>query len=148
MTNFSIIWLFELRHVKTNIVHLRPAWIQTMLCIHAVCYRMSFSTCNRVGKRTAWILIRLRRCWSQTHYVGFVVTRLIYWWHHEVTHAKDSSRDYHLKSLVKDMSFLSFCHFAIIICYALSLVNISFNHPQYDMIFIAKIFICILTFLT
>jgi hypothetical protein len=48
-------------------------------------FAISFCTCNRVGKRTAWILIRLcdaqaglDPCWSQTHYVGFVVTRLIY----------------------------------------------------------------------
>jgi hypothetical protein len=50
-------------------------------------FGISFSTCNRVGKQTAWILIRLRRCagcvqagldpcWSQMHYVGFVMTRL------------------------------------------------------------------------
>jgi hypothetical protein len=46
-----------------------------------------FSTCYRVCKRTAWILIRLRGCagWSgsmliATHYVGFVVTRRICFW--------------------------------------------------------------------
>jgi hypothetical protein len=37
-------------------------------------------TCYRVCKRTAWILIILRGCmhpcWSKTHYVGFVMTRL------------------------------------------------------------------------
>jgi hypothetical protein len=40
-------------------------------------FAISFSTCYRVCKRTAWILIRLRGCWSQTRYVGFVMTRLI-----------------------------------------------------------------------
>jgi hypothetical protein len=42
---------------------------------------ISFSTCYRVCKRTAWILIRLHMhmqagldpCWSQTQYVGFVM---------------------------------------------------------------------------
>jgi hypothetical protein len=38
----------EPRHDKTNEIRLRPAWIQTSL--------------------------RIR--WSQTHYVGFVMTRL------------------------------------------------------------------------
>jgi hypothetical protein len=58
----------------------------SLIRIHAVRYH-SFSTCYRVCKRTAWILIRLRGCagcgldpcWSQTHYVGFVVTRLNYY---------------------------------------------------------------------
>jgi hypothetical protein len=66
-------------------VRLLPAWIQTSLRIRAVwsgsiLFAISFSTCNRVCKRTAWILIRQLggACWSQTHYVGFVMTRLIY----------------------------------------------------------------------
>jgi hypothetical protein len=52
---------------------------------------ISFSNCNRIGKRTAWILIRLRGCagWSQTHYVGFVMGRLIWWllswWNQKMT---------------------------------------------------------------
>jgi hypothetical protein len=46
---------------------LRPAWIQTSLRIRAVwsgsmLSAISFSTCYRVCKRTAWILIRLRGC--------------------------------------------------------------------------------------
>jgi hypothetical protein len=53
------------RHDKTNIVRLPPAWIQTSLRIHAfwsgsMLFAISFSTCNRVCQRTAWILIRLR----------------------------------------------------------------------------------------
>jgi hypothetical protein len=44
---------------------LRLAWIQTSLRIRAVLsesmlFAISFSIYNRVGKRTAWILIRLR----------------------------------------------------------------------------------------
>jgi hypothetical protein len=68
-------------------VRLRPAWIQTILRIHAVwsgsmLFAISFSTCYRVCKRTARIVIRLRRCagWSQTHYVGFVIARLKYFY--------------------------------------------------------------------
>jgi hypothetical protein len=87
-----ILNLIEPRHDKTNLVGLQPAWIQTSLRIRAVwsgsmLFAVSFSTCNRVGKRTSWILIRLRGsamsgldpCWSQTQYVGFVVTRLNYY---------------------------------------------------------------------
>jgi hypothetical protein len=42
----------------------QPAHPRSLIRIHAV--RFHFSTCNRVGKGTAWILIRLRRCagWS------------------------------------------------------------------------------------
>jgi hypothetical protein len=73
----------EPHHNKTNIMRLRPAWIQTSLRYRAVrsesmLFAITFSTCNRVCKRTPWILIRLHGCWSQTHYVGFVMTRLIY----------------------------------------------------------------------
>jgi hypothetical protein len=58
--------IIELRHDKTNIVRLQPAWIQTSLRVRAVwsgsmLFAISFSTCNRVGKPTAWTLIRLRR---------------------------------------------------------------------------------------
>jgi hypothetical protein len=81
---------YEPRHDKTNIMGLRQAWIQTSLRIRTVwsgsmLFAISVSTCYRVCKRTAWILIRLREaqagldpCWSQTHYVGFVIGRLIY----------------------------------------------------------------------
>jgi hypothetical protein len=62
---------FEPRHDKTNIMDLRPAWIQTSLRFRAVwtgsmLFAISFSTCYRVCKRTAWILIILRGCagWS------------------------------------------------------------------------------------
>jgi hypothetical protein len=49
-------------------------------------FTISFSTCNRVDKRTVWILIRLRGCegWSGSMlvanplYVAFVMTRLKY----------------------------------------------------------------------
>jgi hypothetical protein len=58
---------YELHHDKTNIMGLRPAWIQTSLRISAVwswsmLFANSFSTCIRVGKWIAWILIRLRWC--------------------------------------------------------------------------------------
>jgi hypothetical protein len=58
----------ELRNDKTNIMGLRPAWIQTSLRIRAVwsgsmLFPISFSTCYRVCKQTARILIRLRVCW-------------------------------------------------------------------------------------
>jgi hypothetical protein len=63
--------IYEPCHDKTNIVRLRPALIQTSLRIRAVwsgsmLFAISFSTCNRVVKRTAWILIRLCGCagWS------------------------------------------------------------------------------------
>jgi hypothetical protein len=57
----------ERRHDKTNIMGSRPASIQTSLRIRKVwsgsmLLATSFSTCYRVSKRTAWILIRLRRC--------------------------------------------------------------------------------------
>jgi hypothetical protein len=57
-------YIIEPRHDKTNLVHLPPAWIQTSLHIRAVwsgsmLFAISFSTCNRDCKRTAWILIRL-----------------------------------------------------------------------------------------
>jgi hypothetical protein len=56
---------------KSNIMGLRSAWFHTSLRIRAVwsesmLFAISFSTCYRVCKRTAWILIRLRGCvgWS------------------------------------------------------------------------------------
>jgi hypothetical protein len=54
--------IYELRHNKTNIVRLRPAWIQTSLRFCAVwsgsiLFAINLSTCYRVCKRTAWILI-------------------------------------------------------------------------------------------
>jgi hypothetical protein len=54
-------------HDKVSIKGLWPAWIQTSLRICAVwsgsmLFAISFSTCYRVCKRTAWILIRLRGC--------------------------------------------------------------------------------------
>jgi hypothetical protein len=69
---------YEPLHDKTNITSLRAAWIQTSLRIRAVwsgpmLFAISFSTWNRVGAQAG-----LDPCWSQTHYVGFVVTWLIY----------------------------------------------------------------------
>jgi hypothetical protein len=69
---FPVFWTTnEPRHDKTNIMGLRIARIQTSLRIRTVwsgpmLFAISFSTCNRVCKRTAWILIRLRGCaaWS------------------------------------------------------------------------------------
>jgi hypothetical protein len=65
-------WLFEPCHDETNIMGSRPAWIQISLRIRAVwsvsmLFAISFSTCYRVCK---W-------WWPQTHYVGFVMARLI-----------------------------------------------------------------------
>jgi hypothetical protein len=56
--------IYEPRHDKTNIMGLRPVWIQTSLRIRAVwsgsmLFAISFSTCYRVCKQTALILIRL-----------------------------------------------------------------------------------------
>jgi hypothetical protein len=67
----------------------KPAHPRSLIRIHMM-FAISFSTCNRVCKRTAWILIRLRgcACWSGSMlvanalrtcmYVGFVVTQLMY----------------------------------------------------------------------
>jgi hypothetical protein len=83
---------------------LRPAWIQTSLRLHAVwsgsmLFAFSFSTCNRVCKRTAWILIRLRGCagWS-----GFMpVTKALRWFCRDAAH-------------LYQLSFCSsLCHFVI-----------------------------------
>jgi hypothetical protein len=53
-------WIYKPCHDKTNIMGLRPAWIQTSLRIRAVwsgsmLFAISFFTCYRVCKRTAWI---------------------------------------------------------------------------------------------
>jgi hypothetical protein len=47
-------------------------------------FTVSFSTCNRVGKRTAWILIRLRGCagWSGS----MLVANPLCWFCHDTTH--------------------------------------------------------------
>jgi hypothetical protein len=85
------LYIFELRHDKTNIMCLQPAWIQTSLLIRAVwsgfmLVAISFPTCsNIVGQRLAsWSCVDVQAgldpCWPQTHYVGFVMSRLIYWW--------------------------------------------------------------------
>jgi hypothetical protein len=65
------IYIIELRHDKSNIMGLWPAWIQPSLRIRtdwsgSMLFAISFSTCYRVCKRTAWILIGLRGCtdWS------------------------------------------------------------------------------------
>jgi hypothetical protein len=63
-TPYHVVSINEPRHDKTNIMGLRPAWIQTSLRIRAVwsgsmMFTISFSTCYRVCKRTTWILIRL-----------------------------------------------------------------------------------------
>jgi hypothetical protein len=73
-------------------LRLRPAWIQTSLRIRSVwsgsmLFATSFSTCYRVCKWTAYgfwsgcaeALAGLDPCWSQWHYVGFVITWLIKW---------------------------------------------------------------------
>jgi hypothetical protein len=62
---------------------LRPAGIQTSLRIRAVwlgsmLFAISFSTCNRVGKRTAWILIRLRG--------SMLVANPLCWFSHGAAH--------------------------------------------------------------
>jgi hypothetical protein len=74
---------FEPRHNKTNIVRLRPAFIQTSLHICAVwsgstLCAIRFSTCKRVGKRTAWILFRLRG--------SMLVANPLYWFCHSTAH--------------------------------------------------------------
>jgi hypothetical protein len=63
---------------------LRPAWIQTSLCIRTVwsgsmLIAIGFSTCYRVCKQTAWILIRLRKLiWI---HAGRKPTMLVFSWH-------------------------------------------------------------------
>jgi hypothetical protein len=81
--------IFEPRHDKTNVMRLRPAWIQTSLPISAVwlgsmLFAISYSICNRVCKRGSWsdwvdAQAGLDPCWLQTYYVGFVMMRLISW---------------------------------------------------------------------
>jgi hypothetical protein len=80
---------YEPRHDKTNIVGLRPAWIQTSLCLRAVwsgsmLFAISFSTCNRVGQRTAWNLIKLRGCagWSGS----LLVANVLCWFCRDAAH--------------------------------------------------------------
>jgi hypothetical protein len=82
-------YIIEPRNDKTNIVRLRPAWIQTSLRIRAVwlgsmLFAFSFSTCNRVGKRTVWILIRLRGCagWSGS----MLVASALRWYCRDAAH--------------------------------------------------------------
>jgi hypothetical protein len=80
---------FEPRHDKTNIVRLRQAWIQTSLCICKVwsgsmLFSISFSTCNRVGKRTAWILIRLYGCAGRSR--SMVVANAVCWFCRDAAH--------------------------------------------------------------
>jgi hypothetical protein len=78
-----VLIVFEPRHDNTNIVRLRPAWIQTslrsLIRIHAVGYQ--FSTCYRICKCTAWILIRLRGCadWSKS----MLVAKALCWFCHD-----------------------------------------------------------------
>jgi hypothetical protein len=81
--------IIEPRHDKTNILGLRPAWIQTSLHIHAVwsgsmLFAISFSTCYGLvsEQHESWsdcldAQAGLDPCWSQIHYVGFVMTQLI-----------------------------------------------------------------------
>jgi hypothetical protein len=81
--------LYEPRHDKTNIMGLRPAWIQASLCIHAVwsgpmLFAISFCTCYRVVSEYQWswsdcadAQADMDPCWLQTHYVCFIMTRLI-----------------------------------------------------------------------
>jgi hypothetical protein len=76
---------FEPRHDKINMC-LRPAWSQTSLRIRVVwsgsmLFTISFSTCNRVCKRIAWILIRLRR-WSGS----MLVASALCWFCHGAAH--------------------------------------------------------------
>jgi hypothetical protein len=78
----------ELRHEKINIMGLRPAWIQTSLRICAVWSgSMPFAYKPIISKETdseqhgSWsdcadAKAGLDPCWSQTHYVGFVMARL------------------------------------------------------------------------
>jgi hypothetical protein len=81
--------IYEPRHDKTNIMGLGPAWIQTSLGIHPVwsgsmLFAISFSTCYRVCKQTAWILIGLRRCagWSGS----MLVANALCWFCHGAPH--------------------------------------------------------------
>jgi hypothetical protein len=78
----------EPRHGKTNIMGLRPAWIQTSLRIHTVwsgSMLFAISSLLVIGfvikqHGTWWecadAQAGLDPCWSQTHNDGFVVTQL------------------------------------------------------------------------
>jgi hypothetical protein len=86
---FQIFRTFEPRYDKTNIMGLRPTWIQTSLRVRAVwsgsmLSAINFSTCYRVCKRTAWILIRLRACagWSGS----MLVANPLCWFCHGTAH--------------------------------------------------------------
>jgi hypothetical protein len=84
---------YEPRHHKTNIVRLRPAWIWTSLDLDQPeaksdqdpCCSLSVSLLVKVllsEQHGSWsdyadAQAGLDPCLSQTHYVGFVVTRLI-----------------------------------------------------------------------
>jgi hypothetical protein len=84
--------IFEPGHDKTNIMGLRPAWIQTRLRICAVwsgsmlfAYQLYYNLCRETNseKHGPWsdcadAQTGLDPCWSQTHHVGFIVTRLIW----------------------------------------------------------------------
>jgi hypothetical protein len=86
--------IYEPCHDKTNIMRLRPACIQTSLRVRAVWSgSMLFICCSLTNSITntetdseqhgSWpdcadAQAGLDPCWLQTHYVGFVMTRLIY----------------------------------------------------------------------
>jgi hypothetical protein len=73
---------YEPHHDKTNVLRLRPAWIRVR--IHAVrlptliTSRETDSEQHGSWSDCADAQAGLDPCWSQTHYVGFVVTRLIW----------------------------------------------------------------------
>jgi hypothetical protein len=69
--------LYEPHHDKPNIMGLRPAWIQTSLRIYSVTNRGTDSEQYGSWSDCADAQAGLNPCWSQTHYVGFVMTRLI-----------------------------------------------------------------------
>jgi hypothetical protein len=65
LTDLSVVrlflYLYEPHHDKTNVMRLRPAWIQPSLRVRAVLsgsmlFAISVSTCYRVGKQTAWLV--------------------------------------------------------------------------------------------
>jgi hypothetical protein len=70
---------FEPSHDKTSIMGLWPAWIW----IHAVSYQFLYLLIEFVSEQNgSWsdcmdAQAGLDPCWSQTHYVGFVMVRLI-----------------------------------------------------------------------
>jgi hypothetical protein len=69
---------------------LEPAWISLNWPVWSgsMLFAISFSTCKRIGKRTAWILIRMPGCagWSGS----MLVANPLYWFCNDTAHMRYS----------------------------------------------------------